>query len=217
MSTWRKVCCCLIAAVAAFVAQAEVKWSYDAGTGVLAQIDAPEGKTPWEFYLSSDGTLTKKVNGDGPILDLREETWPAGTPDIKTFPRLDGNGIRTCEEVYLPDTVTALNGNGQHTFYMWTSLKVVRLPAGLSQIPNSFLNVTSLRQVDIYGGALKPTIFLNGHTLTVRASRHQDGKRWFESYSRAVEDGWIDLGGTEDAPGKIEWIGYIGGSVLFVR
>lgn len=66
-------------------------------------------------------------------------------------------------------------------------------------------------------GTLKPYVFLNGHTLTVRSLRHNGGSRWFESYGQAVEDGWIDLGGTDDAPGKIEWIGGLSGTMLLVR
>ena len=174
MKTLIKIGCWFVAAVAAFAASAAVKWSYNAETTVLAQIDAPEGETPWEFYLTNQGELSKKVNGTGAVLDLREETWPAGMPDIKTFPRLEPSGLTTCEEVYLPDTVTALNGNTSYTFWNWKNLKVVRLSAGLTQIPADTFFGTALQQVDIYGGAQNLCSFLHITTLN-NVVFHQKG------------------------------------------
>ena len=62
-----------------------------------------------------------------------------------------------------------------------------------------------------------PHVYMNGHTMKVRALRHKNGHKWFKSYDEAVESGDIVLGGTTLNPGKIVWTGTATGGALIVR
>ena len=149
MNTWRKVGCCLVAAVAALGAWAEVKWSYVGTT--LTQTDAPDGATPWAFTVNATtGALTKKTVGTGPVLDLRDETMPQGAPKISgTFPSLNG-ACKTCREVYLPEGITAI---ANVAFSDWTALERIEIPDGVTEIPiNCCSYCRSLESVSLPDG-----------------------------------------------------------------
>ena len=143
-----RICCCLVAAVAAFGAWAEVKWSYVGTT--LTQTDAPEGATPWVFTVNATtGALTAKTNGTGPVLDLRRETLPDGVPAFTgAFPKTyNDNGCTTCEEVYLPEGFTSLSAS---CFRKWTGLRVISLPAGLTTIADTaFYSCSALTVIEL--------------------------------------------------------------------
>ena len=147
MNTWRKVGCCLVAAIAALGAWAEVKWSYMGTT--LTQTDAPEGATPWAFTVNATtGALTAKTNGTGPVLDLRRETLPDGVPAFTgAFPKTyNDNGCTTCEEVYL-EGFTSLSAS---CFRKWTGLRVISLPAGLTTIADTaFYSCSALTVIEL--------------------------------------------------------------------
>lgn len=123
MRTLCKVGCCLVAAFAAFGARAEVLWDWNGSK--LTEI-LPEGstETAWQLNLSAAGALSLAKEGTNPVLDLRAETMPAGVPEIKSVPRLIGNGAAYCTTLYLPSTVTTL---ANYAFYNWKKLTSVNL------------------------------------------------------------------------------------------
>ena len=143
---------CLVAAIAALGAWAEVKWSYVGTT--LAQTDAPEGVTPWAFTVSSAGVLKAKTAGTGPVLDLRDETMPPEAPKIVgTFPRLQTAGVKTCREVYLPEGITTLASN---CFNNWSALEELGIPSGVTELPAYCCgSCTALSGIDLPEGLLK--------------------------------------------------------------
>ena len=60
-----------------------------------------------------------------------------------------------------------------------------------------------------YSCALIPTIDLNGHTLTVRSTKHRQGRKWADALERLVFDS------SDEQTGKIEWVGV--GTALIVK
>ena len=138
MSTWRKVGCCLIAAVAAFGSFADGEepvepeiregqlWTYDASTRKLTEI-VEEGVTPWVIHIDASGAIDSTSVGANPVVDLRKATFPDGVPDILTINH--GQNIfrerKTLETIYLPDTCTQLKS---HTFYYSSKLANVYFP-----------------------------------------------------------------------------------------
>ena len=203
MNTWRKVGCCLVAALAAFGAWAEVKWSYVGTT--LTQTDAPEGAKPWAFTVNATtGALTKKTVGTGPVLDLRDETMPQGAPKISgTFPSLNG-ACKTCREVYLPEGITAI---ANVAFSDWTALERIEIPDGVTVIPQyCFRNCTHLQSVMFSDelSAIEDYAFLSCSALTTFSlpdSLKKIGTQAFngcaalESVEPLFPDGLTTLGG----------------------
>ena len=137
MKTLCKVGCCLVAAIAAFGARAEVLWDWNGSK--LTEI-LPEGstETAWQLNLSAAGALSLAKEGTNPVLDLRAETMPEGVPEIKSVPRMINNGAATCTTVCLPSTVTTL---ADYTFMNWKKLQSVNLDqTSVTAIPQSCFN-----------------------------------------------------------------------------
>ena len=134
MTTWRKVGCCLIAAVAAFGAfadgESEIRegqlWTYNASTRKLTEI-VEDGVTPWVIHIDGNGAIDSTSVGANPVVDLRKATFPDGVPDILAINH--GQNIfrqrTTLETIYLPDTCRQLKS---HTFYYSSKLANVYFP-----------------------------------------------------------------------------------------
>ena len=145
---------CLVAAIAALGAWAEVKWNYAQTSATKATLTEilPDGATytAWVFNLNpSTGVLTKGTLGTGPVLDLRRETLPDGVPAFTgEFPKTyNDSGCSTCEEVYIPEGVASV---AKSCFRLWTALKVVSLPEGLEKLgDSSFSGCAALTSVKI--------------------------------------------------------------------
>ncbi len=141
-----RFCCCLVAAVAAFGARAEILWDWNGSK--LTEI-LPEGstETAWQLNLSAAGALSLAKEGTNPVLDLRAETLPEGVPEIKSVPRLISSGAAYCTTVCLPSTVTTL---ADYTFWNWKKLQSVNLDqTSVTAIPqfcfNGCLALTAVR------------------------------------------------------------------------
>ena len=147
MRTLCKFGCCLVAAVAAFGASAEVLWDWD-GSKLTEILPEESTETAWQLNLSAAGALSLAKEGTNPVLDLRAETMPAGVYEIKTFPRLIGNdnGAANCTTVYLPASVTTLAANA---FRCWKKLTSVHLDqTAITEIPGyCFFRCSALSEV----------------------------------------------------------------------
>ena len=128
MSTWRKVGCCLIAAVCGVLlvsaASAEELWTYSGN--VLTQKDGG-----WAFNVSDAGVLTCKTVGTATTVDLRVATLPADVPTIVKVGDGDLNGKGVCTHFYVPETVKEI---GKYAFYKWSALEYIRLPDALETV-----------------------------------------------------------------------------------
>ena len=140
MNTWRKVGCCLVAALAAFGAWAEVKWSYEGTT--LAEV-LPEGSsaTAWAFTLNN-GTLTAKTTGTNPELDLSCEALPDSAV-IVTLGRQVFVNKTVLTKVILPEGLTTV---GEQAFYGCNGLVDLTMPSTVTSIGNNaFYGCSSLK------------------------------------------------------------------------
>ena len=111
---------------AAKEAMGDVMWTYDSSAKKITSIK-PEGAgedyVNSVFGLSDDGKLTKVTFGSDTVLDFRKEALPSDAPAVKVFSTMQNNTV--AEELYLPSTLTALEGA---TFNKWTALKHVEFP-----------------------------------------------------------------------------------------
>ena len=109
MNTWRKVGCCLVAAIAAFGAWAEVKWTWNGThlTEIVSDADVAAGAVPWKFALNGAGVLSKiskQPEGTNSEIDLRDETLPEGAIITKLSDSVfEGN--QTAVIIRLPETL----------------------------------------------------------------------------------------------------------------
>ena len=156
---------CLVAAVAALGAWAEVKWSYE-GTA-LTQLNVTEGGKAWVFKLTTAGALSITTTGSSDaVLDFRSEAMPPEAPAIKntvTFaaarvvyfppninPSATSKSSKTLEEVYLGEGSTAIIAN---IFNGCTALKKAVIPASVTSIgASAFQGCTVLENVTIPAG-----------------------------------------------------------------
>ncbi len=123
---------CAILAIGAGVlfaakeAMGDVMWTYDSSAKRITSIP-PEGAgedyVNSVYGLSDDGKLTKVTFGSDTVLDFRADALPSDAPAVKVVDKMQNNTV--AEELYLPSTLTALNGA---TFYQWKALKHVEFP-----------------------------------------------------------------------------------------